>query len=70
MNEEQNLNNSTKKAWNIADVRHSANQNWRKCGKCGKFISHEEMGKDAVCNFTPDTHFTSEKVEWIHNHCA
>ena len=48
----------------------SANQNWRKCGKCGKFISHEEMGKDAVCNFTPDTHFTLEKVEWIHNHCA
>lgn len=54
----------------IHNVRHSANQNWRKCGGCGKFISYDEMQKDTICEFTPDTHFTAEKVEWFHKHCA
>ena len=39
-------------------------------GVMSKFISYDEMQKDAVCEFTPDTHFTSEKVEWFHKHCA
>jgi len=66
---DDNKNTKTKQC-TIPVVRYSATQNFRKCGGCGKFISNEEMSKDAVCDFTPDTHFTSEKVEWFHRHCA
>lgn len=41
-----------------------------KCNCCGKFIGNSDFQSDTVIiNFTPDTHFSSEKIEYIHNKC-
>jgi len=37
-----------------------------KCAHCGKFLSEAQVEK---IEFTPDTHFTSEKTEYICKKC-
>lgn len=62
--------NDKMKQFNISVIKHSIDDNWRKCKRCGKYLSYKEMELQAICEFTPDTHFTTEKIEWFHKHCA
>lgn len=39
-----------------------------KCSCCGKFISND--GLEKAFNYTPDTHFSSEKIEFICQSCG
>lgn len=40
------------------------------CTLCGKFIAHKDFEKDLIhVDFTPDTHFSSEKTEYTHINC-
>lgn len=41
-----------------------------RCDVCGRFISQEEFSNgDIDIDFTPDTHFTVEKLEYTHKKC-
>ena len=43
-----------------------------RCSICGRFIKFAEFEGDepkAITDFTPDTEFTSENVEWHHVAC-
>jgi hypothetical protein len=43
---------------------------WNKCRGCGRFISFDDMQDNkAKCNFTPDSHYSVECVEWICADC-
>jgi len=70
MKNETSINHETANGIKSIVKRSATNSDWRKCKWCGKYISFKEMETDAICEFTPDTHFTSEKTEWIHKHCA
>lgn len=35
------------------------------CFVCGKFIAHDNIH----VNFQPDTHFTTERIEYYHKEC-
>ena len=51
-------------------MKHSSDGSWRRCSFCGRYISYADMdNKRAGCNFTPDTAFSSESVEWFHLAC-
>lgn len=45
---------------------------WNQCIYCGKFISLKSMDNRELTGFafTPDTHFTNEKIEWFHFSCV
>lgn len=41
-----------------------------RCKVCGKFLGHADFDKARVSfYFTPDTHFTAEKMEYAHKRC-
>jgi len=45
------------------------NQKFR-CVACGKYLSHESFEKGEVhIEFTPDTPFTVESIEYFHKKC-
>jgi hypothetical protein len=39
---------------------------WLRCLKCGRYISGEQIAEH---RFTPDTHFTAEKNEYVGECC-
>lgn len=41
---------------------------WIRCEICGKFMSKLDL-EVGHCDFTPDTAFSYEKVEWYHKKC-
>lgn len=60
----------TKWAGSPSFVKPRTGSAWRRCVYCGRFISNADMdSKRAGCNFTPDTAFSSESVEWFHVAC-
>ena len=43
---------------------------WRRCSYCGLFVSYADFDSGAAkTDFTPDTAFTSERVEAYHVRC-
>ena len=43
---------------------------WNRCIYCGKFISISDMKTDKIgSNFTPDSFYTTEKLEFYHKSC-
>ncbi len=43
---------------------------WNRCIYCGRFIGLGEFMRGEVeTDFTPDTHFTYEKIEHYHKKC-
>jgi len=40
-----------------------------KCVVCGKFMSYSEM-ITGIHKYTPDSEFTSESIEFIHQMCV
>ncbi len=48
-----------------------ADNNWRKCKHCGRFISYKQMEeqKDVMFHFIPDSEITTEEAYWVHKHC-
>lgn len=50
--------------------RDGGHPNWNRCIYCGLFISHADFdAKLAGTNFTPDTSFSSERLEAYHLRC-
>ncbi len=49
----------------------TADNNWRKCKHCGRFISYKQMEeqKDVMFHFIPDSEITTEEAYWVHNNC-
>ena len=47
----------------ISGLKHSI-----KCYRCGRFMGYDACDK-GHCDFTPDTAFSSERVEWYHEEC-
>lgn len=41
-----------------------------RCTACGKFLGYRDFDRALVSfDFTPDTHFTAEKMEYAHKAC-
>lgn len=41
-----------------------------RCSYCGRYIGASEFDRDEIIvDFTPDTQFTTEKIEHIHKRC-
>lgn len=42
-----------------------------RCSICGRFLGRADFDLNSVgYEFTPDTSFTAEKMEWFHRRCA
>lgn len=39
-----------------------------RCARCNRFMSVKDLD-EGHCDFTPDTAFTPEKIEWVHKRC-
>ena len=46
-------------------------KHWNRCGVCGRFFSYLDIERGKITSdFTPDSAFTHEKIEFFHKGCV